>query len=255
MRAAYDGIYFDLKQAIMDGEYRYRDFLPSEAILVKRYRCAHNTVRKALGILAQDGFVQPIHGKGVRVIYRPLSLPKGTYSSFQLASISSFFEAGHHHGFMASTKVLSMEPMEADEGFAQETGFLQGERLMHFERVRLLDGRPLIRETNFFRADIVKGITREDAEHSIYQYIEKNDLGRIVTSKRIVSIEPADESDREHLDLQGANYLANTQVHTFDGDGLLCEASLVRHHPEAFALAHTAIRTTINRSERRFGFE
>lgn len=43
--------------------------LPTEAELTAEFGCTRNTVRRALSMLADGMFVQPIHGKGVRVIW------------------------------------------------------------------------------------------------------------------------------------------------------------------------------------------
>ncbi len=43
--------------------------LPTEAELTAEFGCTRNTVRRALSMLADQMFVQPIHGKGVRVIW------------------------------------------------------------------------------------------------------------------------------------------------------------------------------------------
>ena len=112
MRSAYDGIYFDLKRDIEEGVYAYKDLLPSESVLVKKYDCAHNTVRKALAILSRDGYVQAIHGKGVRVIYTPVARENKPF--YELAGVESFAKTGERHGFTASTKVLLMETISAD---------------------------------------------------------------------------------------------------------------------------------------------
>ena len=248
MRAAYDGIYFDLRRSIDEGVYQYKDYLPSESVLVKRYGCAHNTVRKALAILAREGYVQPIHGKGVRVLHRPTPTASDSQRVYDLNGIEPFYKAGDHGNFVARTQVLTMDQLEVSAEFAAATGFDEGEKLVHLERVRFIDEKPLEREINFFRADIVEGMTKEDAEESIYHYIEDVRGGRLVTSKRHVTIEHADERDRELLDMEDANYIAVVRCATFDGEGLLCEVSTVRHTPQTFHVEQTALRTRISRN-------
>ncbi|MCI7218441.1 GntR family transcriptional regulator, partial [Parafannyhessea umbonata] len=60
MRAVYGQIYEDLLAQIESGEYPYQGFIPSEAELCERYQCSHNTARRAVRLLAQEGYVQPI---------------------------------------------------------------------------------------------------------------------------------------------------------------------------------------------------
>ena len=65
----YQQIYSDLKSDILKGLYARGDLLPSEQQLTKKYGVARNTIRRSINILTNEGYVQPIHGKGVAVIY------------------------------------------------------------------------------------------------------------------------------------------------------------------------------------------
>ena len=89
-------IYHDLKQKIEDETYPYQELLPSEHILVKTYGCSRNTVRRALAELTSDGYVQPMHGKGVRNIFQPVE-----QAAFTVGGIESFQSA------LGTTKFLS----------------------------------------------------------------------------------------------------------------------------------------------------
>ena len=64
MKAIYDEIYRNLLGKIERGEYPYQTYIPSEANLIKEYSCSHNTLRKAIALLTQQGALQPVHGKG-----------------------------------------------------------------------------------------------------------------------------------------------------------------------------------------------
>ena len=71
-KAKFESIYKDLKQKIESGEYPYQDLLPSENTMVNIYSSSRNTIRRAVLELAEQGYVQSLHGKGVRVIYQPI---------------------------------------------------------------------------------------------------------------------------------------------------------------------------------------
>lgn len=245
MHAAYDGIYFELKRLIEEGVYPYRTFLPSESMLVKRFGCAHNTVRKALAALASEGYAQPIHGKGVRVIYQSFSSNSKVLSGYAPMGIESFHDTSERCGFVGATHVMLMETITADQELVARTYFEPNETLLHLERIRSYDGVPLSRESNYFRADAVRGISKQDAETSVYRYIESIGRQRLVTSKRRVIVEPANERDSELLELGDATYLAVMRILTFDNDGLQCEYSELRYHPDIFSLYQTTVSTRI----------
>lgn len=238
MRAAYDGIYRELKAAILEGEYPYQSMLPSEAILVERYGCAHNTIRRALGLLAAEGMVQPIHGKGVRVIWR-----LHERADFEVGGIETFAETAARNNFHARTRTIVFEEIEADESLASVSGFEPGVKLLHLVRVRELDGRALILDKNYFRADAVAGLSREQSQRSVYAYVEEK-LGRkIATSNRLVTAERATREDRRLLDIADVDFLAVVTSLTFDGNGEPFEYTQSRHHPDFFAFRDIATRT------------
>ncbi|ERL11356.1 putative trehalose operon repressor [Coriobacteriaceae bacterium BV3Ac1] len=240
MRAAYDAIYRELKEAILEGEYPYQSMLPSEAVLVERYRCAHNTVRRALGMLAAQGMVQPIHGKGVRVIW--MSHERAT---FEVGGIETFAEIAARNNFHAVTRTIVFEEIEVDEEFVEASGFAKGMKLLHLLRVRELDGRALILDKNYFRADAVKGLTREQSQQSIYAYVEDKLGNKIATSNRLVTAERATREDRRLLDIADVDFLAVVTSQTFDGNGEPFEYTQSRHHPDFFAFRDIATRNTI----------
>ena len=53
-----------LKADIVSGAICPGEKLPSENELSQKYSLSRHTVRKALGILEQDGYVEAFHGKG-----------------------------------------------------------------------------------------------------------------------------------------------------------------------------------------------
>lgn len=63
-KAKFEGIYRSIKKKIEAQDYPYQSLLPSENTLIRAYGCSRNTVRRALGELIADGYVQPIQGKG-----------------------------------------------------------------------------------------------------------------------------------------------------------------------------------------------
>lgn len=245
MQAAYDAIYLQLRSLIEQGTYPYRSFLPSESVLVSQYGCAHNTVRKSLSMLAAEGYVQPVHGKGVRVIYFPSKNDSLQSQCFLSTDIESFKEVAQRIGLVGTTtKVLSMQECVADDS-PLLAPYEKGTPLVHVERLRIYEEQVLSRESNYLRADTVKGMTKADAEYSIYHYIRSVRGEKLVTCKRHITMEPATERDRELLSLGNTSHVAVIHSQAFDGDGLLCESCETRQHPQVFSTYQTAIYSRI----------
>lgn len=65
----YQKIYQTLKNDIISGKYPYGSILPSERIIAERHDVWRTTVRQALDLLVEEGFVEKKAGLGTRVIY------------------------------------------------------------------------------------------------------------------------------------------------------------------------------------------
>ena len=227
MRAVYGQIYEDLLAQIEGGEYPYQGFIPSEAELCERYKCSHNTARRAVRLLAQEGYVQPINGKGVRVIYLPADR-----EDFSIGGIETFKEAARRNDFEVVTKVIGLEQEVVTPTFARESGFPEGSTVTHVDRVRMIDGRAQILDRNWYLTELVPDITPEIAADSIYAYIEGTLGMRVTTSKRTFLAEKASAMDRRLLDLRGYDFVAVVVNHTFNDDGIMFEYTCSRHHPK-----------------------
>ena len=72
----YQQVYQDLKQSILNGEYKTGDKLPSENMLCQIYKTTRVTIRQAFDELLKEGFVYKEHGRGtfVRAEVRALGL-------------------------------------------------------------------------------------------------------------------------------------------------------------------------------------
>ena len=236
-KAKFESIYKDLKQKIENGEYPYQELLPSENTMVDIYSSSRNTIRRAVLELAEQGYVQSLHGKGVRVIYQPVD-----QADFTLGGIESFKESAERNHRKTSTKVIQFTEITADARVSANTGFAPGSELYYIQRVRYLEDKALILDINMFLKSLVPGLTKDIAEKSIYEYIE-NEVGMaIVTSKRKMTVERATEIDEKYLELNDYNCLAVISGQTFNSDGIMFEFTQSRHRPDYFCFQDTATR-------------
>ena len=86
--AKYHHIYEILRERIESEEYPRSSTLPCEHTLIEEFDCSRNTIRRAIGLLAENGYVQSLQGKGVNIIYQPKD-----QSEFLFDEIESLKEA------------------------------------------------------------------------------------------------------------------------------------------------------------------
>lgn len=65
----YLSIYKELKNEILQGAYKEGDFFPPERILKERFGTTHVTVRNALSLLVEEGYIERYSGKGTVVVF------------------------------------------------------------------------------------------------------------------------------------------------------------------------------------------
>ena len=137
-KTKYNEIYTALREKMKDGTYAFQELLPSENTLVKEFGCSRNTIRRAIGQLASEGYVQSIHGKGVRIIYQPGQ----QQSEFILGGIESLKEAVARNRKNYTTKVVCFAELTVDETIRRRTTFPVGAQTYIYSVCAALRGKP-----------------------------------------------------------------------------------------------------------------
>ena len=236
----YDEIYQDLRSKLENGTYKAPDLIPSENILKETYQCSRNTVRSAIAQLAEEGYLMPIHGKGVRIIYDP-----SDRAEFIVGGIESFVEASVRNRMVPHTKVVTFSQQIIDKQQSEHYKFPVGSEVFYIERIRYLNKQPLIFDINIFLKSEVGNLTKEIAQDSIYRYLEE-DLGMLITtSKRRITSEKATKADTDYLNLKdfGFDFVSVITGQVFNSNGVMFEYTQSRHRPDYFCFYDTAVRS------------
>jgi GntR family trehalose operon transcriptional repressor len=238
-KSIYEIIYRDLKQKIETNIFTYQELLPSENTLIQTYHCSRNTLRRAIGRLVTDGYVQTIQGKGVRNIYQPAA-----QTAFTIGEIETFGESAVRNGRTPRTEVLLFTEFSIHEKQALHTGFPTGSEIYYIQRLHYLDDMPLILNHNYFLKEAVPGLTAEIAEDSIYRYLENTLHMTIVNSKRIMTVEKMTQIDEKYLKVNAEEYncMAVVSSQTYNSDGIMFEYTQSRHRPDYFRFYDNAVR-------------
>lgn len=235
----YHNIYKNLKEKIENNHFKYLDFLPVENELIKAYECSRNTLRRAVAILVQEGYVQTMQGKGVRNIYRKMS-----QTLFKPNTPGTFKESMSKNTQDTFNKVLLFTEVICSENLAQRSGFQPGDELYYIQRLHYMDGKALILNHNYFLKSAIGKLSLDIVSDSIYEYLE-NHLGmNIVNSKRIITVEKADEIDEKYLNLNIEEYncLPVVSSFTYNSEGVMFEYTASRHRPDCFSFSDNSVR-------------
>ena len=156
-------VYQDLREKILNGYYAPSSPLESEAVLSKRYGVSKPTLQKAISRLKQDGFLHSRQGSGTFVN------PPEFFKKDSLTTLSERFKGT---GAVISSKVLLVEDVPCGER-AETLHIAADETLIHYRRLRLVDGRPHALEDTYMPRYLFDGFSEEVLAGSMIHYIEE----------------------------------------------------------------------------------
>lgn len=231
----YETIYNAIIKQIEGGKLKEGDKIPSETELMAQFDASRGTVRKAVDLLQERGYVQKIHGKGVFVLRKK-------NIEFRLGGIVSFREEYERLNRDIVTKVVGMQKLSADKAVAKLLNVKRKTEVDLIKRVRNIDGENVILDVNYFVSDIIPDLTEETVQASVYQYIEQTLSLQISYAHRVIEAQPCTEEDQKYLDLNGTDYVIVVKNYTHLYDGRQFEYTESRHRLDKFYFSDVARR-------------
>lgn len=189
MQRKYLTIYDDLVKQIEANVWPTSTMLPSENKLTVHYQTSRETIRKALDLLSQNGYIQKIQGKGSVVI-------DTNRFAFPVSGIQSYTELTESLNLNSKTSVHNIGYVHTENEFTKMLKSNPTDSIWSVVRSREVDGENIILDKDYFNETYVPLLTKSICEHSIYEYIE-NTLGLVIgfAQKEIV-VETPTEEDR-----------------------------------------------------------
>jgi len=185
--------------------------MPSETDLVELTGVSRATIRRAVADLTYEGLLRSKRGLGTFVAQKPVDEP--------MLAIKSFTEIVASLGRTPSTKVLSFAKLRAPTDVAERLALPPRAPVFALERLRLVDGTPCMVERQFLSANLVPGLTAEDAAGSIYAALEGQFGVRLVDGVETIQAVSAPVEIAKHLQIaRGAPLLLTARI-TFTQSG------------------------------------
>lgn len=235
MTNKYLTIYNSIVEQIKNGELPPQTLLPSENELKDQYETSRETIRKALNLLSQNGYIQKVRGKGSIVI----DISK---FDFPVSGLVSFKELASKMGNEPTTIVNELSFMKPDDYIRQQLQLGSKDMVWKVVRTREINGEKIILDKDYLCSNIVPTLTEEICADSIYQYLE-NELNLSISfaKKEIVVVEPNNE-DRSLLDLEGFHNVVVIKNYVYLDDATLFQYTESRHRPDKFRFVDFARR-------------
>ncbi|WP_025684329.1 trehalose operon repressor [Paenibacillus maysiensis] len=230
-------IYQEYSERIQTGELAPGTKMPSENELAREYNTSRETVRKALHLLAQNGYIHKIKAKGSFV----LDIGR---MDFPIGGLVSFKEMSERIGRKSRTIVHENQLIPVPKDIASHLE-IDIHRCLVWKviRAREIEGECVILDKDYFRSDIVPVLTREISSGSIYEYLEGELKLQISYAKKVVSVEEAAEEDRRLMDLQSYTHVVVVRNYVYLEDTTLFQYTESRHRLDKFQFVDFARRS------------
>jgi len=228
-------IYNEIVDEIKSGKLPPNSLLPSENELKEQFHTSRETIRKALNLLSQNGYIHKIRGKGSLVI----DINK---LDFPVSGLVSFKELAKKMDSQPRTVVHELSLMKPDSTIKRQLQLSSKDQVWRVVRTREINGEKIILDKDYLWKKYVPLLTKEICEDSIYEYLEgKLNLKISFAKKEIVIEEPTDE-DRALLDLEGFHNMVVIKSYVYLDDANIFQYTESRHRPDKFRFVDFARR-------------
>jgi len=122
---AYYRLAEDTKEKVESGALKPGDMLPSTAPLAKKYGISHMTVRQGVSLLANEGYVETIQGKGSFVKNPPTDTLQLNYSEDNLLGNNKKIQI----------KLLELNVVSADDKISRKLAVKKNSKIIKIKRV------------------------------------------------------------------------------------------------------------------------
>lgn len=233
-------LHVQLKQALSDSIQRRvwkpGQQLPGEPELCRTFGVSRTTVRQAVSELARQGVVVREQGRGTYV-----AQPKLVGTAAQ--RLSGFHEDMTDLGRPMVSRVLRQQVIAADERVAERLGLEPGDPVVEIERLRLVEGQPVVLTTTYLPQGLCPGLETADLRRrSLYEFLHTECRRTLARGWRTIEAVAADSLQARLLGtrkgaplilLQSVSYLSNGRPIEYyfayhRGDRSRLEVELVR---------------------------
>lgn len=187
-------IFLDLEQKIINQEYPPQTLLPSENQLIQIYNVSRETIRKALNLLKNAGYIQKKQGKGSIVLDM-------NRFEFPISGLTSFKELQNAQQIHNETKVAELKKIAVSTKLQQITDWPVASEAWKLVRQREIDGEVVILDRDYLNAGIIPELPLQKAKDSLFAYFE-NELGlEISYAQKEITVEPVNKEIRDLMTL------------------------------------------------------
>lgn len=201
-----------LRSDIETGIYGPGDRMPSEPMLCKTTGHSRSTVRKALQLLVEQGYVTKSQGKGTFVSDSPR---RSLDASGLTPTFLSFTENVRSLGGKPSTQTIDMRTTTPTLGLAAFFGIGERDELFEVTRLRSVDGEPAMLETIWLPMGYAD-LSGQELDGSLYEALRTRYGMEPGDGTKSIGICYANNRESFQLDVPKGSPLMLIEDHVYD---------------------------------------
>ncbi|MGX8238237.1 GntR family transcriptional regulator [Exiguobacterium undae] len=222
MAPKYKQVAEQIETDIVNHVYQHTNKLLTEDEYATKYGISRNTVRKAIEILVNKGYVYQVQGSGVFV--------RDHYNSDyvnleKLQGLTSDFS-----GRKVETRALAFEQTTANEEVAERMKCPVGTPVYYVKRLRLVDDHPFSVEDSYFRKNLVVYLDENIIQKSIYNYLRNDQKLAIGFADRVIYADFLNAQDAVLLELKENDPALLVDNTVYLTNGQIFDVSRATHH-------------------------
>lgn len=232
-------LYNKLRIDIENGVYQSGERLPSETELISMYNASRITIRKAISMLSNDGYVSVRQGHGT-IVASPVM--------FNTNCVTSLTEQIRAAGYTPSARNISVTRSYAPSVITNVMGIAENTEMICVQRIQYADEQPFGIIINYIMPEVVPEIENKDLNFvSLYRYLEDEYNIRIDTSKDFISARTADIAQAVTLKVPvGSPLIYVIRVSFSDGIPILGDIVYINGYLHSFSFNRTGQSPRLN---------
>jgi GntR family transcriptional regulator len=229
-------VYLILRDRILSGAFQFGSKLPTEDELADLYDVSRVTVRRALGELARERFIERRRSVGTRVVYRPAPAPVTADISGVLANLAEM-------GRRTAVKLLFFEYVPAVGAVAQALGVGPDHLLQRSVRVRSIDRAPFSYLTTHVPEGVAVTFTKQElSSRPLLELLERAGF-RVEYARQRIGAGLATPEVAQALDVRAGSPLIELARIVYDQSGRAVEHLHALYRPDRYALEMDLVRS------------
>jgi GntR family transcriptional regulator len=203
-----------LQKQIEQGVWVPGDQLPGDQELCEVYGVSRTVVRQALQELSYQGAIVRQRGRGTFVAEPKIS------STSLVHSLMGFQEDMDERGLTLHSEVLDKVMVPADAKIAQALDLEAMAPIIKLERLRFVEGEPIVHVTSFLPYDLCPTIMNADlSQQSLYAFLDEACGLRVARGRRAIEAVAVNEREARLLQIESGAPVIRMESISYLQDG------------------------------------